>query len=147
LEKWVLHEAQEVYNYYSCVVQENNPRIKAIWERFLDYELGHLQYAMEIFKQSERRDPAEILPAELPEPIAYQSQREYVRKVLREEVDLRAKGTQFVDKREEPESSLEYRRTVNADGSPAQTVAAGYQWCPGTELMQQTMRSDMREAV
>ena len=42
LEKWLLHEASEVYNYYSCVQQETNPRIKAIWERFLDYELGHL---------------------------------------------------------------------------------------------------------
>src|SRR5215212_6572189 len=43
LEKWVLHEAAEVYNYYGCMEQESNPRIRAIWERFVDYELGHLQ--------------------------------------------------------------------------------------------------------
>ena len=36
-------EACEVWNYAGCVEQETNPRIKAIWERFLDYELGHLQ--------------------------------------------------------------------------------------------------------
>src|SRR5690606_14713130 len=42
LEQWLIHEATEVYNYYSCVQHETNPRIKAIWERFLDYELGHL---------------------------------------------------------------------------------------------------------
>lgn len=133
-EKWLLHEANEVYNYYSCVIQEDNPRIKAIWERFLDYELGQLQYVMEVFKKMERRDPAEILPASLPEPIAYKSQREFVRKVLHDELDLRANGTQFVDKSHEPERSLAYRRHINSDGSPTQTVAAGYRWSPGTEL-------------
>ncbi len=46
LEKWLLHEAIEVYNYYSCLQYESNPRIKEIWERFLDYELGHLHYVM-----------------------------------------------------------------------------------------------------
>jgi hypothetical protein len=44
LEKWLLHEAAEVYNYFSCVEYEGNPPIKRIWERFLDYELGHLQF-------------------------------------------------------------------------------------------------------
>lgn len=133
-EKWLLHEATEVYNYYSCMTQEEHPRVKAIWERFLDYELGHLQYVMEVFKQTDRRDPAEILPAALPEPIAYKSQREFVRRVLHDEVNLRADGTRFVDKSREPERSLTYRRQVNADGSPSSTVAAGWQWAPGGEL-------------
>jgi hypothetical protein len=136
MEKWLLHEANEVYNYYSCVTQEDHPRIKAIWERFLDYELGQLQYAMELFKTVERRDPAEILPAALPEPIAYKSQREFVRNVLREEIDLRANGTEFVDKHQEPDRSLAYRRQMNSEGSPTETVAAGYRWAPGTELTQ-----------
>jgi hypothetical protein len=134
MEKWLLHEANEVYNYYSCASQEDDPRIKGIWERFLDYELGQLHFAMEWFKKIERRDPAELLPETLPDPIAYKSQREYVRNVLANEVDLRANGTQFVPKNQEPERSLSYRRQINAEGSPSQTVAAGYQWVPGTEL-------------
>ena len=40
LEKWLLHEATEVYNYFSCVEYESNPHIKRIWERFLDYGSG-----------------------------------------------------------------------------------------------------------
>jgi hypothetical protein len=147
LEKWVLHEANEVYNYYSCVEQETNPRIKAIWERFLDYELGQLRYAMEVFKSMERRDPAEILPAELPTPIAYASQRGFVRKVLEEELHLRANGIQFVEKSQEPERSLQYRRQLNSDGSPTETVAAGYRWAPGTELAEKTLVQPMKEAV
>ncbi|BBA33455.1 hypothetical protein sS8_1495 [Methylocaldum marinum] len=134
LEKWLLHEATEAYNYYSCMEQESNPRIKAIWERFLDYELGHFAYVSELFKKYERRDPAEVIPDTLPEPIPFRSNREFVRKVLDQEVNLRTRGTQFVDKAQEEAASLEYRRHMNSEGSPSQTVAAGYQWSPGTEL-------------
>src|SRR5690625_2117872 len=86
LEKWLLHEATEAYNYYSCVEQETNPRIKALWERFLDYELGHLNYVAELFKKYERRDPAEVIPDTFPEPIPFKSNREFIRKVTSEEV-------------------------------------------------------------
>jgi hypothetical protein len=137
IEKWLLHEANEVYNYYSCMTQEDHPHIKAIWGRFLDYELGHLQYAIKVCKEIERRDPAEFLPESLPEPIAYKSNREYVRQVLRDEVHLRAHGASFVDKSQEPGRSLEYRRQMNQDGSPSQTVSAGWQWSAGGELMAQ----------
>jgi rubrerythrin len=134
LEKWVLHEANEVFNYYGCMSQEGNPRIKAIWERMLDYELGHLNIAMEIFRRVENRDPAEFLPREVPEPIPYAEQRNYVRTVLANEVDLRALGAQFVPKSQEGPASQEYRQHMNASGSPSQAVSAGYRWRPGTEL-------------
>ncbi len=135
IEKWLLHEANEVYNYYSCAEQEDHPQVKAIWERFLDYELGHLHFAIQVCKEVERRDPSEFLPERLPEPIAYKSNREYVRQVLREEVDLRADGPRFVNKSEEPERSRMYRQQMNADGSPTETVAAGWRWSPGGELV------------
>jgi hypothetical protein len=134
LEQWLLHEAGEVYNYYGCVQSETNPRLKAIWERFLDYELGHFHHVAEMFKQVERRDPAELLPRDLPEPIAFASQRDFVRRVLHQEVDLRANGTQFVGMGQESQASIDYRNAINADGSPSETVAAGYVWTPGTEL-------------
>jgi hypothetical protein len=134
MEKWLMHEAMEVYNYMGCSQYETNPRIKAIWDRFLDYELGQLHFVMELFKQVENRDPAEILPATLPEPIEYRSHREFVRETLVKEVDLRASGTQFVGKEDEPERSLAYREQLNSEGSPSETVAAGYTWMPGTEL-------------
>jgi hypothetical protein len=137
LEQWLLHEATEVYNYYSCVEQESNPRIKALWERMLDYELGHLHVVGELFKQQTRCDPLEVLPEKLPDPLPFKSQREFVRDVLVKEVDLRASGTQYVDRSEEPASSLRYRQQVNADGSPSDMVASGYQYQPGTELIRQ----------
>lgn len=136
LEKWLLHEATEVYNYYSCLQQEGNPRIKKIWERFVDYELGHFHRVMDLFKNIERRDPAEILAAELPEPVDFSSHREFVRKVLQEEVNLTAVGAQFVDRSavSETAATTNYRTQLNKEGSPSNTIADGYEWCPGTEV-------------
>jgi len=140
LEKWLLHEAAEIYNYYSCFRSETNPAVKSIWERFVDYELGHLHYVGEIFQKHEKRDLAELLPAALPEPIEYKSHREFVRKTLAAEVDLRARGTEFIHKDEEgaDSPSMLYREQMNSDGSPSDSVAAGYRWKPGGELAETT---------
>ncbi len=134
LERWLLSEANEVWNYFSCVQSETNPRIKAIWERFLDYELGHLELVRNLFEKYEKRDAAEILPKSLPEPIPYQSQRDFVRETLKREVDLRTSGTNFVSLQHEADESQHYRKYMNSEGSPSETVAAGYCWRPGTEL-------------
>jgi hypothetical protein len=135
LEKLLLSEACEIWNYAACVAQETNPRVKAIWERFLDYELGHFQVALNLFKDTERRDPEEVLGnGKLPDFIKFESQREFVRKTVEQEVLLRKDGTEFADEASEPESSLAYRNAVNADGSPSTTVSDTYSWAPGTEL-------------
>jgi hypothetical protein len=139
LEKWLLHEATEVYNYYSCATYETNPRVKQIWERFVDYELGHLHMVMDLFKEIENRDPAEVLPQTLPELINYESHRQFVRETLSNEVDLRAAGTRFINVEDEPEqapASIAYREQMNSEGSPSEIVAAGYVWMPGTELVE-----------
>jgi hypothetical protein len=140
LEKWLLHEAGEVYNYWSCVESEDNPRIRAIWERFLDYELGHVRFVARLFEETERRDAAEVLPERLPEPIRYESHREFVREVLRREVRLSALGTEFVDRDRESEATRAYRDHMNSEGSPSDTVAAGFVWRPGTELTDPSVR-------
>lgn len=136
LEKWLLHEATEVWNYWSCLQDEGDRNLKAIWERFLAYELGHLRAAMEIFQRMENRDPFEVVPRTLPDPIKYESHRRFVRDVVAKEVDLRASGTRFVPRDQEPPGSLAYRAHLNAKGSPSETVAAGYRWRPGTELFE-----------
>jgi hypothetical protein len=136
LEKWVLHEANEVYNYYSCVEYEKNARIKAIWERFLDYELGQLRHVVELFEKMERRDAAEIISSKLPKAIAYESHRDFVRETLRNEAELTAIGPKFVPFAQESAQSpsVLYRDQLNSEGSPSQSVAVGYVWSPGTEL-------------
>ncbi len=134
LEQWVLHEANECYNYYSCVGQETNHHVKAIWERFLDYELGHFHLACDALKQFAGRDPAEIVTADFAAPLEFRSQRDFVRNVLACEIDLRTDGARFVPRDQEGPNSILYRNMVNADGSPSEAVASGYIWSPGTEL-------------
>jgi hypothetical protein len=135
LEKLLLAEACEVWNYAACLEQEDNPRVRALWERFLDFELGHLEVARNLFKEMARRDPAEVLgDGTLPPGIRFESHREFVREVVDTETQLRKNGTQFVDAAEESASSLRYREAVNADGSPSEAVSATYSWTPGTEL-------------
>ncbi|HEY7956180.1 MAG TPA: hypothetical protein VII38_12850 [Polyangia bacterium] len=139
LEKWLLHEAMEVYNFWGCLEQESNARVRQVWQRFLDYELGQLALVREIFERSEKRDPFLVIPKTLPEPIDYSSQRDFVREVLEHEVELRAVGTEIVPRSaEKPGSpSVIYRDHLNSEGSPSQIVAADYQWRPGGELMEE----------
>lgn len=107
LEKILIHEATEVYTYYACVEFETNPRLKAIWERFLDYELGHLAEVRELFKKYARRDPAEILTEDVSTLLQIGPQREFVRQVLETEVPLRTNGPEFVP------TSAAWRRWVS----------------------------------
>src|SRR5690606_8179072 len=90
----------------------------------------------ELFEKIERRDAAEILPERLPDPIAFESQRDFVREVLENEVHLRAVGPNFVPADQEPPdgASRRYRDHMNSQGSPSELVTAGYRWAPGTEL-------------
>jgi hypothetical protein len=137
LEKWLLHEAAEVYNYWSCALAESDPQLKRLWERFVAYELGHVHLVAELLERTEARDPWAIIPATLPDAIDFSSHREFVRRVLADEVDLRAHGTDIVPRDREPEGSKLYRAQLNADGSPTQLVAASYRWVAGTELTEQ----------
>lgn len=133
MEKWLLHEACEVYNYYSCVEYEGDPKVKAIWERFLDYELGQLRFVADLFEDMERRDAGEVLNRALPAPIRYDSHREFVREVLRAEVELSAVGGSFVSRAEESDETRAYRAHLNSEGSPSDIISADWTWQPGTE--------------
>jgi hypothetical protein len=142
LEKLLLAEAAEVWNYAGCVAQETNPRVKAMWEKFLDYELGHFQVALKLFKDVERRDPQTVLGnGKLPRFIEFKSHRQFVRETIEREVTLRKDGTEFVPLEAEGESSIGYREAVNRDGSPSTTVSDTYSWTPGTELARRDLEA------
>jgi hypothetical protein len=134
LEKWLLHEACEAYNYWSCVETEADSRIKAIWERMLDYELGHVWHVARLFERFERRDAAEVLDSVIRHPIGYEPHREFIRDVLRREVGLGASGHHLVPRENEPERTRQYRARLNAKEQPSNLVAAGWRWQPGGEL-------------
>ncbi len=135
LEKLLLSEACEIWNYEGCMAQESNPRVKAIWEKFLDYELGHFQVALQLFKDTERRDPAEVLgDGKLPDfiplrkPARVREADGVERGAAPQERDgLRGRGRGRAELARVPDA-------VNAGGSPSTTVSDTYSWAPGTEL-------------
>lgn len=88
-EKLLIHEFTEICNYYTCVEDEVDERIKKTWELFLDIELGHLQVAADLFKKYERRDPEEVIGSEIVIPCRFKSQKNYVKEILKTQVDKR----------------------------------------------------------
>src|SRR5690606_22372771 len=111
-----------------------------IWERFLAYELEHLRLVRDLYERTEMRDAAEVVPLTLSDPPAFACEREFVREVLAAEVELGAAGTEFVPRDAESRATSHYRAQLARDGSPSETVAAGYRWSPGTELADPRVR-------
>ncbi len=88
-EKLLIHEFTEVCNYYTCMEDEQDERIKKLWEIFLDMELNHLQTASELFKKYENREPEEVIGDGIIIPCRFKSQKAYVQKVLEAEAGKR----------------------------------------------------------
>lgn len=141
-EMLVLHEYNECYLYYSFLQHEEDPRVKRIWETHLAMEIEHLRLACELMKKLDRRDPAEILPKEIPETVTFESNKEYVRSVLAAQTNLTADGTEFV-----PMDSLakdhrwhQYRSQVNGDDTqtPSELVINRHREAKGDEYRLET---------
>ncbi len=122
-EKFLLHEFTEVCNYYTCVEDEVDDKIKSLWEVCLDIELGHLQIAAELFKKYEGRDPEEVIGSNVVIPCRFMSQKDYVRKVLVGEVNKRLdtdKGYTTIDKLPEDWPSYKIQERANEISSPTE---------------------------
>ena len=91
----VMHEYHECWLYHAFMEQEVEPRVKKMWEMHLDMELSHLQAAVELYKKFGKGDPADFLPKEMPAPLTFESNIGYIRKVIEEQVQLTADGTEF----------------------------------------------------
>jgi hypothetical protein len=135
-EMMVLHEYNECYMYYAMLQDEIDPRIKAIWELHLNFEIEHLRQACELMKKIDGKEAAELLPKELPEPIKFQSNKEYVRKVLETQIPLTAKETEFVptDKLDGNHRYFKYQKSVNgAEASPTEALINSHRLQEGTD--------------
>src|SRR5688572_14135014 len=138
VEKWVLHEFTECANYYTCLETEVDPRIKKVWEIFLGCELEHLRIAGDHLRRLQGREPMEITGTELPTPATFESNREYVTRVIKEQSDLRlVPGGKWARTDELPADwpSLAYQRVVNAEGAPSESVLRLRMDAAGVELV------------
>lgn len=73
-----------------------------------------------MYKTYTGKDPAELMPKSLPEPATFESNIDYVRNVLEEQLMLTAKDQEYVEVSALPE---DYRyfdwRYPDGEGSPA----------------------------
>ena len=119
-EKLLLHEFTEVCTYYNCYKDEENDKLKQIWEEFLAFELGHLQVAVDLLKKYEKRDPEEIIGDKIVLPCHFESQKEYVTNILENEIDKRldgGTGYTTIDKLPDNWASYDAQKIVNGDGA------------------------------
>ena len=122
-EKLLIHEFMEVCNYYTCLRDEKDEKIKLIWEEFLAMELGHLKIAADLFKKRENRDPEEVIGTEIVIPCHFECQKEYVTKILESEIDKRIGGNKDyakIEKLPEDWASYDIQEKANKDGSPTE---------------------------
>lgn len=134
-EQDVMHQYNECYLYYSFMQQESDPRIKQLWELHLNMELEHLRLACDMMRKHEKRDPEELFPQELPETVLFEQNKEYIRQVLADQVNLTGSDTEFVPVDQLPEGAryFEYQETVNRDGVPSEQVIEEHQRQVGRE--------------
>ncbi|MFL6216400.1 MAG: hypothetical protein ACJ74J_21125 [Blastocatellia bacterium] len=145
VESWfkqeVFHQFNECYLYYSFMSEETDPRIKALWELHLNQEIEHLRMACEMMRRYEGVEAEEILPASLPEPTRFQENKQYVRDVLANQIDLRTVGTQFVPLDQLPEDALyfSFQQQVNGGGLvPSEAVIEQHVSANGSDYRDQT---------
>jgi hypothetical protein len=131
----VLHEYNECYLYHSMMEQEEVPRIRQIWELHLAMELEHLRRAGDLLRKHDKRDPEEMFPQALPVPVRFESNKQYVRKVLGEQVRLTANGTEFIpmDKLPPDHRYFRYQETVNGNFVPTDQVIRQHMATKGEE--------------
>jgi hypothetical protein len=144
-ESWfqreLFHHYNECYLYWSFMQQEDDPRIRRIWELHLAMEIEHVRIAGEMLKRNEGVEPAEILPPQLPEPTRFQENKEYVRDLLANQVWLTASGTEFVPISALPPDAryFELLRAVNDNiAVPSEQVIAEHVRVFGSDFRLQT---------
>lgn len=124
-EKLLIHEFTEVCNYYNCMKDEDDDRLKDIWEQFMMFEIEHLHSAAELFKKHENKDPEEVIGAKVLEPCHFESQKDYVTKILETQIDKRLDnnmGYTTIDELPENWSSYHVQKESGKDGSPTEMV-------------------------
>ena len=138
-EKLLLHEFTEVCNYYTCVEDEVDERIKKIWEMFLEYEIGHLKIAADLFKKYEKRDPEEVIGTKIVIPNRFKSQKEYVTKILESQIQKRLsnEGMDYTEINKLPDDWKSYKiqKKTGEEGSPTEMTLQIISAAKGRDLV------------
>ncbi len=118
LENLLLHEYMECYLYYSFYQDETDPHIKSIWGMHFEQEVAHLHKAVELLAKYENKQWQQVIPGgEFPELLHFHDTRDYVRKVLDEQILLTANRENYVSINDLPHNHeyFSYQNRINHD--------------------------------
>lgn len=138
LENLLLHEYTECYLYYSFYQSEIDPRIKAIWEMHLQQEIAHLHKAAGLLARHEKKQWQEVIPGgTFPKLLKFQDTRDYVRRVLGEQIELTADKEDLKDVNTLPDDHtfFQYQGKVNHDvqAVPSHMIIESHQQSRGED--------------
>ena len=122
-EKWLLHEFTEACCYYNCYKDEVDERIKQIYEEMFIMEVEHVKLASQMLEKYEKRSAQEIIGEEIVEPCHFESQKEYVEKIIKKETNKRIdeNGTfNTVDKLDDTWPSYAIQESTCKSGAPSE---------------------------
>ncbi len=115
-EMCLMHEYIECYLYYSMLCDESDTNVKKIWERFLEQEIAHLHASVENLRKYENKDWQEVIPeGSFPELIAFKSNTDYIRKILKNTVENTANREEYCNINDMPDNAnfFKYQNKVN----------------------------------
>jgi hypothetical protein len=70
-----VHESASCYLYYTFLAEEDDRRLRPMWELHLQMQLAYLQAASGLLRRYSVRDPHEVIGAGLPEPVTVRTDR------------------------------------------------------------------------
>jgi hypothetical protein len=74
-EALVVHESASCYLYYAFMAEEDDRRLRPMWELHLQMQLAHLHAASDLLRRYSGRDPREVIGEGLPEPVPLRADR------------------------------------------------------------------------
>ncbi len=118
LESLLLHEYMECYLYYSFYQDELDANVKSVWEMHLNMEIAHLHKAAELLSKHENKDWRQVVTPTFPKLLQFHDTRDYVRQVLRDQIDQTQDREQYKNVHDLPQNAdfFSYQRQVNGNG-------------------------------
>ncbi|MFG2073035.1 hypothetical protein [Nonomuraea maritima] len=120
-EQLLNHEYNECYLYHSFMETESDTQVRHLWELHLDMELEHLRVAAELFRRFDGRDPDQVLAPELPPPLTFESNADYVRDLLITQQDVTTRGTGYAREAHERFEAMQ-RAVMDGERPPSERV-------------------------
>jgi hypothetical protein len=81
-EQLIMREYNECRVYHAFRHHENDPRVRSVWELHLQMEPGHLRAARELLRRFDGREAEEIVGTALPEPLGFDVNKPFLRRLL-----------------------------------------------------------------